>query len=284
MTEPVSLPEGGGQGVTLEPMPADSWEGCSDDDLARYWGVPAVHLYELVGSTNDLARRLAASGSAPGTLVLAEEQRSGRGRGSRTWASPPGVGIWCSMVFRDLPVPALGTLPLRVGSAIAAALDPYSARAVEIKWPNDLLLEGRKVGGILCEAAWEGPALSAVIVGFGLNLLQKEDDFPDRLRPQATSLALHAAGPISRFEVATDVVRGVRRLLDERSLAATRLDPATFRARDALLGRPIDVIEPESGAVVHSGVAAGIDSAGALLVRSGNGVAAITSGTIRLRA
>src|SRR5690606_35180796 len=136
---------------------------------------------------NDVARSLADAGAPAGTLVLAEQQHAGRGRMGRSWSSGPGLGLYLSFVGRPLAA-SLATYPLRIGVAAATALDPWTAGQVTIKWPNDLLLEGRKLGGILCEASWAGPTVAHMIVGIGLNILHGDSDFPADLRPLATSL------------------------------------------------------------------------------------------------
>ncbi|HEX2188449.1 MAG TPA: biotin--[acetyl-CoA-carboxylase] ligase, partial [Longimicrobiaceae bacterium] len=127
----------------------DRWEGRTAAELAREWGIPGLHLFRRVGSSNDVARALADAGAPAGTAVLAEEQVAGRGRGGKLWSSPPGLGIWLSVVLRPRALAAPGLLPLRVGLAAAAALDPFARPGrVEVKWPNDLQVAGRKLGGI----------------------------------------------------------------------------------------------------------------------------------------
>jgi BirA family transcriptional regulator, biotin operon repressor / biotin---[acetyl-CoA-carboxylase] ligase len=244
--------------------------------------LPGVFLFRVVGSTNDVAGDLAREGCGSGTLALAEEQRAGRGRGSRTWESPPGVGLWCSLIGRDLPAAGLASLPLRVAHAVAGSLDPWLPGAVRVKWPNDLLVRGRKLGGILCEASWDGGRLQHVVVGIGLNLLQGADDFPPGLRTEATSVRLEVGRPISRFRIATEVVSRVRELLDGSDGSAAAFTPLTFAGRDALEGRQIEVLEPESGRILVAGTACGVDHAGSLLVSREGAIVAVRSGTVRL--
>ena len=98
---------------------AERWEGATAAELAARWGVPAVHLFERIGSTNDAARALADAGAAAGTVVIAEEQLAGRGRGGKEWASPPGLGIWMTVILRPATLPAPGLLPILVGLAAA---------------------------------------------------------------------------------------------------------------------------------------------------------------------
>jgi BirA family biotin operon repressor/biotin-[acetyl-CoA-carboxylase] ligase len=264
-------------------VPAAYWEGCSAADLGRHWSLPAVHLFARVGSTNDIARTLAHKGAANATLVIAEEQQAGRGRGARSWSSPPGVGLWCSFILRDLDPSTTGLLPLRVALAVSRALDPWTGGAVRVKWPNDLLLGGLKVGGILCEASWDGHRLDHVIVGVGLNLLQGAEDFPEPIRAIATSLRANREAPVSRFEIAGEVVAGMRPLLFGGAFTEPEEVVAAFADRDALAGRHVDVRETESERILLSGVANGIDESGALLVVAGNRPIPVRSGTVRVR-
>jgi BirA family biotin operon repressor/biotin-[acetyl-CoA-carboxylase] ligase len=218
--------------------PADTWEGCSAADLASHWGLPAVHLFESVGSTNDVARRLAQAGAAGGTLVVAEEQRAGRGRGAHSWISPAGLGIWCSFIMRDPAPQTIGLLPIRIALAAAEALDRWAGRPIAVKWPNDLLVDARKLGGILCEASWDGHRLDQVIVGIGVNLLHAPEDFPEPIRRRATSLRSESPEPVSRFQVAGALVAALRPIIrgsgrwNDEDLAEF---VTAFQGRDALL-------------------------------------------------
>ncbi len=260
--------------------PAERWEGRSAAELASRWSLPAVHLFESVGSTNDKARALADSGAPHGTLVLAEEQTAGRGRGGRAWASPPGLGVWMSMVTRPASLPAPGLLPILVGLAAAEALDPFVRPAVtQVKWPNDLQLAGRKVAGILCEGSWDGARPGAVVVGIGLNVLHAPGDFPDEVRETATSLRIVAGWGPPRAEVAGAVASAVARALARPPSQLTGALLDALRRRDALEGRPVRV----TGAMETAGTALGVSPAGALLLRDGDGVLrTVTSGTVRI--
>lgn len=262
-------------------QPATVWEGCDADALAKRWGAPAVHPFRRVGSTNDVARALAAAGCEPGTVVIAEEQVAGRGRAGRAWSSPAGLGLWFSVVVTPLDGKAAAVLPLRIGLAVAQALDPsLPAEPVGIKWPNDLGVVGRKLGGILCEAAWEGTALRTLVAGVGLNVLHAESDFPPELRPRATSVRLAAGFAPRRLEVADRVIAAV--------VAEARrpepLDVTAVARRDLLLGQSITVADPTTQRVIAEGVAAGILADGSLQVWNPSGIRAVRSGTVRLEA
>jgi BirA family biotin operon repressor/biotin-[acetyl-CoA-carboxylase] ligase len=261
-------------------QPGATWEGWTARELAERWGSPEIHLFESLGSSNDVARRLASVGAPPGTVVLAEEQVAGRGRAGRIWASPPGLGLWFSVVGRAAGAGDAGPLPLRVGLAVAAALDPFLGGAeVGIKWPNDLWVGERKLGGILCEASWTGERPGAVVAGVGLNVLHPANAFPEELRNRATSLALETARPIFRGKVADAVIPLVlRAVLDDLPL-----DVAALASRDLLRGHRVVVSDPMTGGVLAKGTAAGILADGSLRVlRAEDGEEQhVRSGTVR---
>jgi BirA family transcriptional regulator, biotin operon repressor / biotin---[acetyl-CoA-carboxylase] ligase len=219
-------------------------------------GTPRVH-YRLVDSTNERARALAQRGAPHGTLVTAREQSSGRGRQGRTWTAPPGRALLCSLVLRDPP----RLLPLTVGVAVAEVVGD-SAR---VKWPNDVLVDGRKVAGILVEGR---PQEAWAVAGIGLNVAVRESDFPPELRERAGTLGL----------APEDVEPMLARLLAalERWIAE---DPDTvldaLRARDALLGRPVRWAG-------GSGDAAGVDGDGRLVVATAAGRVTLEAGEVHL--
>ena len=259
---------------------AERWEGASADALAARWGLPAVHLYRRAGSTNDVARALAESGAPAGTLVIAEEQSAGRGRGGRAWASPPGLGVWMTMVLRPDALPAPGLLPLLVGLAAAEALDPFVRPArVALKWPNDLQLAGRKLAGVLCEGSWDASGSPAfVVAGIGVNVLHAPADFPPELEPTATSVRIAAGWTPSRAEVAGAVAAALLRRAAHPPAELSGALLEALRERDALLGRPVRVTGPDA----VTGTALGITPAGALLVRSAAGaLRTVRTGTVR---
>jgi BirA family biotin operon repressor/biotin-[acetyl-CoA-carboxylase] ligase len=255
------------------------WEGRTGAELAAAWALPQVHARQVVGSTNDMARTLADSGAPHGTVVVAEEQTAGRGRGGKQWESPPGLGIWMSVVARPAELPAPGLLPILVGLAAAEALDAFARPATAmIKWPNDLQLAGRKFAGILCEGSWDAAGPGAVIVGIGMNVLQAPGDFAPEVRDGATSLRIVAGWAPPRVHVAGAVAGAVARALARppAQLGGALLD--ALRRRDALDGREVRVTGPQE----TEGTALGIAPGGGLLVRGRDGVLrTITTGTVR---
>jgi BirA family biotin operon repressor/biotin-[acetyl-CoA-carboxylase] ligase len=220
-------------------------------------GRPRVH-HRVLGSTNDRARALAAAGAPHGTLVTATAQSAGRGRQGRTWVAPPGRALTCSLVVRG-PGPLL---PLAAGVAVAEVAGP-SAR---IKWPNDVLLDARKVAGILVEGR---PQEGWAVLGIGVNVAVSPDELPPELRERA--------GTLGRDPAALETVLGELLGALERWLPAGGEDVlAAVRARDALRGHPIRWAG-------GTGTATGIDDAGRLLVtRSAGEVLALDAGEVHL--
>jgi BirA family transcriptional regulator, biotin operon repressor / biotin---[acetyl-CoA-carboxylase] ligase len=220
-------------------------------------GTPRLHLRETT-STNDRARALAAAGAPHGTLVTAGAQTAGRGRQGRTWSAPPGRALLMSLVLRD----PRRLLPLAAAVAVAEAAGPHA----QIKWPNDVLLDGRKVAGILAEGR---PQEGWAVLGVGLNVAVGPGDLPAELRDTAATLGLEPS----------DVEPVLARVLGALEHALALDDGAllgAWRARDALLGRDI-------GWAGGRGRAAGIDGGGRLVVElDGGGRTALEAGEVHL--
>jgi BirA family biotin operon repressor/biotin-[acetyl-CoA-carboxylase] ligase len=221
-------------------------------------GSPRVH-YRLTDSTNERARALAAAGAPHGTLVTADEQRAGRGRQGRAWTAPPRSAVLMSVVLRKLSE----TLPLAAAVAVCEAL-PVEA---SIKWPNDVWIDGRKVAGILVEGR---PQEGWAVLGIGVNVATEE--FPAELR--ATSLRL-AGASLTVSEALAELLAALEGWLERPSADVL----AAWRARDALLGRPVGW---SNGA--NEGVAAGVDDSGALIVDTADGRVTLDAGEVHLSA
>jgi BirA family transcriptional regulator, biotin operon repressor / biotin---[acetyl-CoA-carboxylase] ligase len=228
-----------------------------------------MHYFERVASTMDLVHTLAEEGADAGTVVVAGEQLEGRGSRGRPWHSPPG-GLWASVLLRPAAIGGIEVISLRVGLAVAAAIEACTGEAVQLKWPNDLMLDHRKVGGILCEARWQGGALGWVAVGVGINV---QNAVPVELKHSAVALGQVRPGVTSQ-DIAEPIVGALRGI----DLSAERLSLAElmeFERRDWLRGR--ELREP-----VH-GDAAGLNDDGSLMVRTQHdGVVALRSSSIEL--
>jgi BirA family biotin operon repressor/biotin-[acetyl-CoA-carboxylase] ligase len=227
-------------------------------------GVPRLHL-RRVDSTNARARELAAAGAPHGMLVTAWEQTAGRGRQGRSWSAPAGSALLASFIVRR-PPPLLSLVAGVAVAAVAERLD-RAGRAAAVKWPNDVLLDGRKVAGILVEGR---PQETWAVLGVGLNVAVDLDALDAALGARAATLGL-SCGDLERAlgELASEL----RRVL---GLGADGM-LAELRERDWLRGRSI-------GWAGGSGIAAGIDADGRLLVRTGQQIVALDAGEVHLDA
>ncbi|WP_280209533.1 biotin--[acetyl-CoA-carboxylase] ligase [Nocardia cyriacigeorgica] len=232
-----------------------------DDQLSFY---RAVEVVETTGSTNaDLIAR-AADPEVDRVALLAEAQEQGRGRHARVWMSPPRAQIALSILVRlpGIDPSALGWLPLLTGVAVVDALRTTAAVPATLKWPNDVLIEGRKVAGILAEVAVSG-AEPAIVVGVGLNVSLAEDELPV---PHATSLTLAGAADADRTAVARSILTEFARRMTawrEEGWAVPHL-AAAYRERCATLGARVRADLP--GGKALTGVATDVDDAGRLLI------------------
>lgn len=162
-----------------------------------------LHVLEEVASTNTQAAALAQDGAPHGTVVVAESQTAGRGRLGRHWHSPSGKNLYCSILLRSMPIHEqqpfwLSWIPLTAALAASRAVQVLTNLKPSVKWPNDILIGNRKLGGILCESSGIGTTHATVIVGIGLNVNIRRDEFPDELRDIATSLVIEARQPFDR--------------------------------------------------------------------------------------
>lgn len=161
-----------------------------------------VHYEESVESTQKIAHRLAYENAPEGTVIIAEEQVSGRGRMDRKWHSPKYTGVWMSIILRpNIPLPKAPQLTLLAAVAIVQAIEDLTDLLPEIKWPNDILIRGKKVTGILTELEAEADRINSIIIGIGMNVNQTKEDFPSELQEIATSLFLEKGEKVSRSDL-----------------------------------------------------------------------------------
>ncbi|MBW5446604.1 biotin--[acetyl-CoA-carboxylase] ligase [Cohnella sp. CFH 77786] len=228
-----------------------------------------VKLFEEVGSTNDEVRKLAEDGAPQGTLVIAERQTRGRGRMGRSWHSPAGKGVWMSLLLRpQLPLPLTPQLTLLAAVALSRAIARVVPLPIGIKWPNDLLVNGRKISGILLESAAEDERLKYVVVGMGISANLDEEDYPEELREKAVSLKMATGLTVDRAELIAAVLDEFERLyalFEERGFAPIR---ALWEAHSITLHRPA-VLHTPQGPV--EGVPESLEDSGGLRVRLPDG-------------
>lgn len=219
------------------------WEGEPTTVWRQLWDVPVLEAHHSLGSTNDRAGELAREGAPALTTVLAEEQTSGRGRSGKVWHSPPGTGLWLSTLLRQDGLVQLA-LPLLVGLAVSRSIEAAMKSVwpkvhVGIKWPNDLFLDGQKVGGILCDSVLGQSAVGSVVVGVGLNLRQPPGGFPNDIALTAASLEGVSGKPVRRSEVASGLMAELHRLRGPSLAEAAGRLRADFAPRDVLVGRKV---------------------------------------------
>ncbi len=165
-----------------------------------------IYYQESVDSTQFIAHKLTAENAQEGTVVIAEEQLAGKGRLNRKWHSPKYTGIWMSLILRpNIPLTKAPQLTLLTAVAIVQAIEEITGLSPEIKWPNDILINGRKVTGILTELQAEADRIHSIIVGIGLNANQKQEDFPVELRGTASSLLIESGNLVSRSSLVRSI-------------------------------------------------------------------------------
>jgi BirA family biotin operon repressor/biotin-[acetyl-CoA-carboxylase] ligase len=243
----------------------------ADDLLSR---LPAgqvigrdIHVFQETGSTNDVVEKLARDGVREGVVVFAETQTKGRGRLGRRWLSPPGEGLWFSVLLRpQLPPASVTQLTIAGATAVARAIRSQTRLSPQIKWPNDILIDGRKVVGILTELSAEQDRVRHVILGIGVDV--NVSRFPEELRTVATSLALAAGRRFNRAELAISI-------LSELDADYGRLERGEFaelaeewEQHCITLGQRIQI---HVGTRTLIGRAESLDNDGALLLRGDYG-------------
>jgi len=227
-----------------------------------------IHLFHVVDSTNDEAMALAARGALEGTVVIADAQERGRGRMGRSWTSPPGVGVYLSVILRPaIPPHDTPSLTLLGAVAVAEAIEEVTGLTAGVKWPNDLIVRGRKVGGILGEVAAETSHLHYVVLGIGINVNQTEASFEGELRHTATSLRIETG----RFVDRTAMIRSLCESLDRwyNCFLSEGLAPIIERLRQRCLTLGQRVVA-RSGDQQLCGLAVDLDGSGALLIQDAN--------------
>lgn len=252
--------------------------------LTGEFGRHPVQFFECTDSTNDLALALSNTGAPDSTLVVADSQSAGRGRlKGRTWHSPPGTGLYFSLILRPRLEPAdFPKLTLAAGLALCKGLEDHTSCRPGLKWPNDLFLHGKKCGGILTETqAVTGAGQTAVVIGIGLNVNTPKDAFAGDLRNKATSLLVESGSHHDRGPLLAGI-------LAELELVVARLEQGDFsgilsewRTRDIYAGRQVSWVNTQ-GRVI-TGISLGPDEEGLLHIRdSRDQIHTIISGDISL--
>lgn len=249
----------------------DAWEGADSRTWQRRLDVPAIFLFETIDSTNNFARKLADEGADALTLVLADQQTSGRGRSGSRWVSAPGSSLLFSLIFRGRAGAdaAPGAAPVRIGNALADAIESATRIPAMLKWPNDIVVAGSgKVGGILCEGALRQDGSAYIVAGIGVNVHKPAHGY--------ASLSDIAGTAVDRGQVLQAIITTLRAVAPRINDPLSEAELSAIARRDILLDQ---MIENDEGL---RGQAVGIQRDGSLSVKTTDGVRAIRDASIRM--
>ncbi|MHA7579597.1 biotin--[acetyl-CoA-carboxylase] ligase [Paenibacillus vandeheii] len=232
------------------------------------FGRKAIILNSTLSTQGDV-QQMAEQGQSEGAVVLAEEQTGGRGRFGRKWFSPPGRGIWMSVLMRpELALQNTPQLTLLTGVAVCRAIRSYTGADAGIKWPNDLLIAGRKVCGILLESTVEDHEVRYCVAGIGVDVNFDSKDYPEDLIPIATSLKMETGQTIDRTRLAAAILSELERLYFLYQKEGFGVISSLWEALSISMNREIKVANPQG---IIEGIAMGLDPSGALIVEKPNG-------------
>ena len=240
-----------------------------------------IHYYSEIDSTNNAAKKCAVAGCPEGTLVITETQQGGRGRLSRGWFSPTAKGIWLSVVLRPpFPPQEAPKCTLMAAVALNRAIREVAGIPCGIKWPNDILCNGRKLVGILTEMSAEMDAINHIVIGTGINVNIAADEIPPELKGIATSILVEKGAPVSRLDLLIRVLECLEELYLAVKESGFEAVLAAWRRESITLGRMVNVIAPD---ISYQGKAVNIDSDGALLVETEGGMERVLAGDVSIR-
>jgi len=228
-----------------------------------------AYFFRSIDSTNRFARILASKGAPEGTLVHAEHQTAGRGRWGRQWKSPEGLGLWFSLVLRPdrrLPTPALVTLLGAV--SMAAVLERRFGPGFALQWPNDVMHREKKLAGVLTETLRSGDTVAHAVLGIGLNVSQREDDFPTELRGCAVSLAMVTGTNVDRACLLSELLLQLEADYDRAQSEGTRFVLERWVLYSNLVGETVTL---RANGAVETGRVGGFHANGDLILFSENG-------------
>jgi BirA family biotin operon repressor/biotin-[acetyl-CoA-carboxylase] ligase len=237
-----------------------------------------IEYFEELESTNTEALRLALENATEGTVVLADAQSEGRGRLDRVWESPPSMNLYLSVVLRpDIPAASASLIPLMVGVAVADVMSKYCPGRVRLKWPNDVLIDGRKICGILTEMRTRADRVHFIIVGIGVNINMRKLDFPREIRETATSLRIWTECEIDRLDVAIRLFENLERCYRIFLSGGEAAIRETWLQYAELVGKRIEVV---FGKTIQRGTVTGLDESGALLLEGETGAQQVLAGDV----
>ncbi len=240
-----------------------------------------VYAFWSVGSTNAFAYSRAAQGEAEGALVIAEQQSKGRGRKSRTWDSSFNKGLWFSLILRpELPAASAGLVPYLAGVSVAEAVEDFVGLNPDVKWPNDLLLNGRKFCGILSEVEFENNKIKFIVLGIGINVNHKQDEFPVEFREQATSLRIESDSQHDRADFLAEVLLRLENNYSDLKQNGFKAIIDRWKKRCPLLGKKVILVQDDEK---YQGIFEDLNDEGCLMLRTQDGkLQKIVAGDIKI--
>ena len=223
-----------------------------------------IYTFDSIDSTNNCAKAVAGCGAEEGTVVIAEKQTAGRGRLGRLWHANPNENLTFSIVLRPkLSAEAVNLIPLYVAVGVARAVERVTKLSVDCKWPNDLLVKGKKFAGILIEGSFKQNAVESVIVGIGINVNQQ--NFPPDLQSKATSLRLETNKEVDRRALLSETLSSLEELYKTINSDEIQSIITLWLSRSTMINKPISV--SQQGNVI-SGIVKGLSKEGALVLQS----------------
>ena len=242
-----------------------------------------MEYYPSVDSTNRVAKALAYHGAADGTIVVAEEQESGKGRLERNYYSPRGKGIWFSIILRPKFLPHdAPKCTLMAAVVVAEAMNRFNLKA-EIKWPNDIMFDGKKLVGILTEITAEMGKITYIVVGLGINVNISREEFPEEIRDVATSLSEMNGGNFSRVKFFRAVLEEFDKLYREVNESGFEKIFTLWKKYNITLGKNIRVISAGDGGETFTGKAIDLGKEGALIIETEQGLRTVYAGDVSIR-
>ena len=248
----------------------------------KHWNKDNIYTYEQVDSTNIIAKKMAREGKEEGTIVVAEQQLKGKGRMGREWISPYGKGIWFSIILRpEIPPAKASEITFVVAAGIMQGIKRYTGKDVKIKWPNDILLDNKKIVGILTEISAEMERINYVVPGIGINANQDPEDFPEEIRERASSLKVLTDKEIDRNKLLRFIIEDLEKIYYTYKEDGFEKILKIWTDNNVTLGKRVKAIFFDSEIV---GVAERIDGEGYLIIRDDyNKEHRILAGDVSLR-
>lgn len=250
--------------------------------LQTKWLGHSIVYKDLIDSSNNLAKKIANEGCEDGMIVVAEEQGAGKGRLSRGWISPHAKGIWFSVVLKPPFLPEEAPkCTLMSAVAVVKAINKIPGVKAAIKWPNDILLLGKKLVGILTEMSAEFGHINYVVIGIGINTNATPEDYPEEVRPLAVSIADAATAPFTRVELLADILKNMEELYEKVLVEGFKPVLEEWKQYSCTLGQEVKVIAPDK---TYLGTAIDIDEEGLLMVRKEDGIVEkVVAGDVSIR-